>query len=322
MRIVVTGASGFVGRHLSRKLAQSGIRVLALSRRPEHCENHPYIEKRACLDLERSDLASMLVGADVVVHLAAAAHERVQILEKARDYASIQRANAALSEAMAVQAARAGIRHFVFLSTIGVCGEETGPAAFTEETALAPRSLYARSKAEAEERLNRLAGGLALRLTVLRPTLVYGPGNGGNFLNMLRLVASGWPLPFASVQNRRSLIYVGNLVSAIEAVAVSRTISGTFIASDARPHSTPELIRMLASGMGRQPALFPMPVPILRFAARLAGREALARRLLGSLEADGGKLRRTLSWSPPFSEEDGLRATAAWFAERGTLAAA
>src|SRR5438105_2518773 len=236
-RIVpVTGASGFIGRHLVTLLERSG-----------------WIVRRS----PRRELASeathrdALQGAEAVVHLAAIANDRALACERARDYESLRRVNVLGAERLAREAAGAGVRHFVFMSSIGVCGDETEGTPFTEETPPAPRSLYARSKLEAEEALSALATTRGLGLTMLRPTLVYGADNGGNMLRLLKAIHGRLPLPLGAVRNRRHLTYIGNLTSAI-AAALQRGPAGTLLICDAQAVSTPELIAALAKGMGRR----------------------------------------------------------------------
>jgi len=312
VRVVVTGATGFIGRHVCGELARVGTEVVALGRRRPDTD----VEYRQCADLADCPLAEALRGAKAVVHLAAIAHERASALEKAGDYGEFVRVNVRATERLAREAAAAGVEHVVFLSTIGVCGEETHGAPFAEQSPPAPRSFYARSKLEAEQRLELVRAETGLRLTVFRPPLVYGPGNAGNFLRLLRLVARGWPLPLASIRNRRSLAYVGNVVSAIAAALRSPAARGLFLVADRKALSTPELIRQLAQAMEREALLWPMPASFLRAAAAALGQGEAARRLLGSLEVDSRKLERELAWSAPFTEEDGLSATARWFIGR------
>jgi nucleoside-diphosphate-sugar epimerase len=249
-----------------------------------------------------------------VVHLAAAAHERAERYERRRDYEALHRVNVLATERLARSAAAAGVEQFVFLSTIGVCGDETAGAPFTEESVPAPRSLYARSKLEAERLLGAVAAGTGLRVTVLRPTLVYGPGNGGNFLRLLKTVDRGWPLPFALVRNRRSLTYVGNLVSAILSLLERRDAAGTFVVCDAESLSTADIVRSVAQGLGRPARLVPVPEAALRLAGAALGRRDVVRRLVGSLEADSGKLRR-LGWQAPYPAPRALSLTGEWFAK-------
>jgi nucleoside-diphosphate-sugar epimerase len=300
MKVLVTGATGFVGRHLLAALQAKGIAAIAARR-----ELGPYTAWR-----------DLLGGVGSVVHLAAAAHERAERLERGGDYESLRAVNALAAERLAREAAAAGVEHFVFLSTIGVCGDETWGEPFTEESAPAPRSLYAASKLEAERLLAAVSSESGLAVSVLRPTLVYGPGNGGNVLRLLKAVDRGWPLPLASVHNRRSLTYVGNLVSAIVAVLGRRDAAGPFVVCDAEALSTPEIVRCLAAGLGRPARLLPLPAAALRVAGTVTGRQDLVRKLVGSLEADAGKLRSRVGWEPAFAPRKALALTAEWFGAR------
>ena len=192
------------------------------------------------------------------------------------------------------QAAAAGGASLVFLSSVKVHGERSA-AAFREDSPLAPEDLYAESKARAEEALRAVP---ELRLAVLRPPLVYGPGVKANFLALVKALARGVPLPLASVQNRRSLIYAGNLADAITACLQHE---GTFLVSDGAALSTPALCREIGRALERPARLFPFPPALL------------PARLTSSLEVDDSAMRRALGWSPPFTREEGLRATAQWF---------
>ena len=283
MTILVTGATGFIGRHLTAEFERRG-----MAYRAPRLELGPDTEWDEALN-----------GAQHVVHLAALAHERT------RDARSLRRVNVLGTQRLAECAARAGARHFLFTSTIGVHGEESFGKPLTEESAFAPRSAYASSKLEAE----RALAERELAVTILRPTLVYGPGNPGNLLRLLRWIERGWPLPLASVANRRSLTYVGNLVSAIVEL-VQRPQSGAFIVCDQAPISTPELVSRLAAGLNRPARLYPFPVSALRLVP------GVGRRLTGSLEADPAKLCSALGWHPPFPTADALRETAGWYRTR------
>jgi UDP-glucose 4-epimerase len=298
-RVFVTGANGFVGGHLLPALQGHGIALA------------PAVRRELTPETTWDDL---LAGVQTVIHLAALAHERAQALERARDHLPLRRVNVLATERLARCAAETGVKHFVFLSTIGVCGDATFGAPFTEESPPAPRSLYAASKHEAEELLRGVAADTGMTLTVLRPTLVYGPGNGGNFLRLLHAVERGWPLPFAGVRNRRSLTYVANLVSAVIAVLGRRGATETFIVCDETPVSTPELVRRLAAALGRPARLFALPDAALRLAGVLLGKQEAMRRLVGSLEADCSKLGRSLRWRPPVEFARGLHETAVWYA--------
>jgi nucleoside-diphosphate-sugar epimerase len=295
--VLITGSGGFVGRHLSIELKRIGMELAPSVRR----EVGP-----------KTDWTSALANVDAVIHLAALAHERAEKYETSKDYESLRRVNALGAERLARAAAGANVRRLVFLSTIGVCGDETFGTPLTEESPGAPRSLYAASKLEAEQRLRAVSQETGLRVTILRPTLVYGPGNGGNVLRLLRLVDQGWPLPFGALANRRTLTHVRNLASAISA-ALQQVHDGTFVICDQTPVSTPDIIRYMAAGMGRKARLFACPRWSLEMLGRLIGQHDKMRRLTGSLEADCGKFVRVFGWLPPVSPQDGLYETGRWF---------
>jgi nucleoside-diphosphate-sugar epimerase len=224
--------------------------------------------------------------ASFVVHLAAIAHRNASSEE-------LRQVNVDLAVRTARVAAAAGVP-FLFLSSVKVHGE-TSALPLREDSPLAPGDPYAESKARAEDALRAVPG---LRLAVLRAPLVYGPGVKANFLALLRAVASGMPLPLASIQNRRSLVYVGNLADAIVG-CLNR--EGTFLVSDGSAVSTPQLCFEIAEALGRPARLFPFPATLL------------PGKLTGCLEVDDSAIRRELGWKPPFTREEGLRATAQWF---------
>ena len=297
MRITVTGASGFIGRVLVPALASRGHAVRPLGR-------------EVLGDIARnSDWAQSVADTGAVVHLAALAHRRG--VGEARLHAVNVNAPAALGKA----AAEAGIR-LIFLSSVKALGEETAGAPYVDSSPAAPRDAYGRVKADAERSLRAIEG---LKLTILRPPLVYGPGVKGNFLALLRAVDRGWPLPLGSVRNRRSLIYVGNLVEAIvRCVEAPEAMGRTYLVSDSEPVSTPVLIRALARALGRPARLVPFPPGLLELAGSILGRGEAVKRLTRSLEVDDSAIRRELGWRPPYTFEEGLRLTAQWFREEGS----
>jgi nucleoside-diphosphate-sugar epimerase len=227
--------------------------------------------------------------ANAVVHLAAIAHRRASREE-------LQKVNVDFAVQTAEKAAAAGAS-FVFLSSVKVHGESS-IAPFREDSPLAPQDAYAESKARAEERLRAIPG---LRLAILRPPLVYGPHVKANFLALLKAVARGVPLPLASIRNRRSLVYVGNLADAIIACLGKE---GTYLLSDGEPLSTAQLAREIGEALGRQARLFPFPTLFL------------PEKLTSSLEVEDSLIRRALGWKPPFTRAQGLRATAQWYRGR------
>lgn len=306
--VLVTGANGFVGRALCDALAVSGRRV----RRAVRAETAGLEDAIAVGDICGStDWGRALDSVSCVVHLAARTHV---LRETASDpLAEYRRINVDGTDALARQAARAGVRRVVFLSSIKVNGEAAA-APFTERDAPRPEDGYGISKWEAEQALARAAAEGAMEFVILRPPLVYGPGVRGNFLRMMRLVARGVPLPIASIANRRSLIYLGNLVDAIVAVSGSPRAAGrTFLVSDGEDVSTPDLARAIAHALGVPPRLLPCPRTVLELGAALTGRRAELARLTGSLQVDGSALRRELGWSPRHTLAQGLAETARWY---------
>jgi nucleoside-diphosphate-sugar epimerase len=290
MRIAVTGASGFIGQVLVPALAARGHQAMPLGR-------------EVLGDIATfADWPRALGDAEVVVHLAAHAHQRGASDERLRAV------NVDAPVELGRAAAAAGVR-LLFLSSVKALGEETGKLKFDELAAFAPDDAYGRAKADAERSLRAIRG---LNLTILRPPLVYGPRVKANFLSLLRAIGRGWPLPFAGIENRRSLIYVGNLCDAIiRCLEVPQAAGRTYSVSDGAPVSTPQLCAALGNALGRPARLFRFPVPLLELAPGL-------RRLTRSLEVDDSAIRNDLGWRPPYTLEEGLRLTAEWYlAQRG-----
>jgi UDP-glucose 4-epimerase len=265
-RVLVTGATGFIGRALC---AETNFEAL---------------------DLRRAGWEGDLAGAEVVVHLVGVAHAR------ASD-AVYEEVNVVLTERLAQAAARAGVRRLVFVSSIKVNGESTAiDRPFRASDRPAPEDAYGRSKWRAEQALARVAG---LEVVVVRPPLVYGPGVRANFLRLLRLVDSGLPLPFASIRNLRSFLYVGNLAALLRHCVEHPAAAGrTFLAADGEDLSTPELARRIAGALGRKSWLVPFPPALL------------PGKLTGSLVVDPG------DWRAPYGVDEGLARTAAWYRRR------
>lgn len=317
MRVLVTGANGFVGRAVCSALAQSGDEAVAAVRN----DAAPYAIADASSLVSvgeigpDTDWSHALHGCEAVVHLAARAHV---MRDEATDSLALYRAiNTAGTLNLARQAAAAGVRRFVFVSSVKVLGEERA-APYTEADVPAPRDDYARSKWEAEQGLWRIAQETGLEVTVLRPPLIYGPGVQANFLRLMRWVARGVPLPFGRVANRRSLLYLGNFADAIVRCSHHPNAAGqTFLVCDGEAVSTKALIGAIAHAMGRPARMLPVPPRLLRYLAGALGKQAEAGRLLGSLELDCGKLRQALAWQPPFSFEQGMDATVAGFMQKG-----
>ncbi|MEO3431186.1 NAD-dependent epimerase/dehydratase family protein [Pelagibius sp. CAU 1746] len=297
--MLVTGANGFAGAAICRHLVRHGWQVRACVRNAAAAVPEG-VEKVVVGEIgEATDWSAALAGVDAVVHCAA----RVHVLrETAADpLTAFRRVNVDGSRELAVQAAAAGVRRFVFLSSIGAAVAERQPAA---------ASPYQRSKLEAEAALREAAARSGMVLVMLRPPLIYGPGAPGNFRRLARLVAAGRPLPLAAIDNKRSLLFIGNLAGAVEAALRCDTApEGPLALCDGEDLSTPELARRIGRACGRPARLFAVPALLLKGAGRLFGRSAGVAALTGSLTVDNGPIRKSLGWSPDFSVEEGLTMT-------------
>lgn len=311
--VLVTGASGFVGRPLCRRLVREGFRTLGTVRRTDARDRlPPQVEPRLVPDLAaHEDWDALLAGVDLVVHLAARAHVFDDAPEAA--LALCRRANVTATRRLVQAACLRPVRRFVHLGSIKAVGEG-GPHAYDERTPCVPRDAYGTTKLEAERVLFESAAGTPLEPVVLRPPLVYGPEVRGNFLRLLDAVARGLPLPLASVTACRSLIGVDNLVDAIVATLRHPQAAGhVFHVADDRTLGIREVVEHLARLCDRPARLFPVPPAFLRLAGRIAGRSAEIERLVGSLKVDCTAIRECLGWRPPVSVEQGLSDTVAWF---------
>jgi nucleoside-diphosphate-sugar epimerase len=310
--VLVTGANGYIGRALCGVLAASGRRVRKAVRMPVPGLPDAVVVGDIGPD---TDWRTALEGVSGVVHLAARTHV---LRETATDpLAAYRKINVSGTERLARSAAAGGIRRLVIVSSVKVSGERTEERPFTEDGAPRPEDAYGVSKWEAEQALSRIAAETGLEVVALRPPLVYGPGVKGNFLRLMNLVARGVPLPLGAVDNRRSLIYTGNLAGAIvKALDAPQAAGRTYLVSDGEDVSTPDLVRGLARALGVKPRLLSLPLSALDLGARLAGRRAEFVRLTSSLQVDSSRIRRELDWRPPFTLAQGLELTAKWYHAR------
>ena len=307
MRVLVTGATGFVGTAMVERLVRDGRYVTRAAVRRADNLAVPNVE------VEMGDLAPgtnwtpALADVTAVVHLAA----RVHIMREtdANPIDAFRRTNVVGTLELARQAADSGVKRFVYLSSIKVNGES---GTYTESDSPRPEDAYGISKLEAEEGLRELAARTGMAVVIVRPPLVYGPGVRANFRALTKAIGSGIPLPLGAIHNRRSLIGLDNLVDFILlCVEQPDAANETFMVSDGEDLSTTTLVRRLAHAMGRPARLIPVPVPLLMAAATLLGRRDVARRLVGTLCVDITKARQRLGWVPPISMDEELRRTAA-----------
>lgn len=298
--VLVTGASGFVGRHLAPLLARGGWALRRAVRTPSGHDGDFLIDSIG----PTLDWRAALEGVEAVVHLAARVHHRRE--EQAAElYRSV---NTEGTLRLAQSAANAGVRKFIFVSTVLVHGRSSdGRRAFRENDTLTPRGVYGMSKAAAEAGLEAMSQDSDMRVTVIRPPLIYGAGAKGNFRLLVNAVRHGIPLPFAAVRNHRAFLSVENLSSFV-AYRLSHADRkfDVFLLADAEQVSTPEFIERLAKAAGTKPRLFPVPASILKSLLKISGRQEAVDSLLGSLELDVSKAAST-GWRPQITLDEGLR---------------
>ena len=309
MKILITGASGFIGSALIPVFKQSGHEIVATSRR----KNFKFkgVKIYSITDLgPYTKWEEILKGVEIVVHLAARVH--VMNDKKNDPLNEYRRINSEGTRKLVMDSIKANVKQFIFLSTIKVNGG-TNLIPFRSSDIPAPTDPYALSKLEAEETILEAAHSSKMRAYIIRPPLVYGPGVKGNFFKLLNICKKGWPLPIGSIDNRRSLIYVGNLVDMINLLIKKPPLSsGVYLCRDLEDISTPELVRKISAALDVKPTIIPFPLFLLKIAAIFFKKRATISRLSESLLIDDSQTRKDLNWTPPFSMIQGLRKTAAW----------
>lgn len=317
MRVLVTGASGFVGEAVIRRLQRDGDVAVCGAFRTQPASASEGIEACPVGDLgPDTDWRDALADVDVVIHCAARVH--VMHDTEADPLAAYRRSNVEGTLHLARAAVQAGCRRLVFISSIKVNGESTvAGQPFSEASPPAPCDPYGISKLEAEQGLFALARETGLEVVVVRPPLVYGPGVKANFRAMMGWLQRGVPLPFGAIDNRRSLVGLDNLADLVVCCATHPAAANqVFLAGDGEDLSTTELLRRAAHALGRPARLLSVPAAWISAAARMLGRQSLATRLCGSLQVDTAKARTLLGWRPPDTVDEGLRKTAADYLAR------
>lgn len=302
MNILLTGAGGFIGRRLAERLVQDKHNVKLVVRSKTERAHEVVVDDLSTF----SGWDKILGGIDVVIHLAGRAH----ILNDRADnpLEAFRKINTEATISLARSAAAAGVKRFIFISSIGVNGNVSGTRPFSVHDVPCPHSPYAHSKYEAELALKTISESTGLQTVIIRPPLVHGPGAPGNFQKMVQWLERGVPLPFGAITgNRRSMVGLDNLVDLIvTCLEHPRAANETFLVSDGVDVSTADLLQRLGRGLGVDPSLLPVPVAVLRLVARMTGRSDLAQRLLDSLQVNIEHTCKTLDWKPPYSVEEGF----------------
>lgn len=311
MKILVTGATGFVGSHLVKQLEEKNHTVVGTSRRVSVSDSAPNLVHIGDISGE-TDWSNVLEGCEVIVHTAGRAH----ILDDRAEnkLAEFRHVNRDATLKLAHDAQRAGVKHFIFISSIGVNGNETCGIPFTELSEPKPTSDYAISKLEAEQQLKAEFANSEMAITVIRPALICGENAPGNIRRLLKIVASGLPLPFKGVKNKRGMVSLDNVVSfIITCIECPRSRNELFLLADKNPPSTEEIIRAFSKGMRKPARIIYFPSSVLSVFLKFVGKKGLYDQLYGSLEIDASKSMKLLNWQPPVTIFDTMEKTATYF---------
>ena len=317
--VLITGASGFVGAAVAARLVQLGCPNTRAAVRRAYTQLPLGVEGCVVPTLAAdTDWTSALAGIDSVVHAAARVHVMRESATDPLD--AFRRVNVEGTLNLARQAAQAGVRRFVFISSIKVNGESTQPGKpFKADDTPAPADPYGVSKHEAEQGLRKLARETGMEVVIIRPPLIYGAGVKANFLSMLRWLNKGIPLPLGAVRNQRSLVAIGNLVDlVITCIDHPAAANQTFLVSDGQDLSTTEILRRLGNALGTKAWLLPLPKWLLVMAASALRKQSVAQRICGSLQVDISKNRELLGWTPPINMDEAMRQTAGHYLDAQT----
>lgn len=320
-KVLVTGANGFIGRAVCRSLSKAGFSPIAGLRSesvwPALHAAVPEVNDFVVIGNlgEMTECGASLDNVTVIIHLAARVHIMADgSLDGLKEF---RRVNVNGTASLARAAAARGVRRMVFVSTAKVNGESTSGKPFTEADPINPQNSYAVSKSEAERALRSISADTGLETVVVRPPLVYGPGVGANFLQLIRFVDCSFPIPLPKTNNLRSFVGVENLSEFLTyCVSHPRAVNQTFLISDGEDVSTRELVSKLAAGLGHQARFLPVPECALRAIARLVGKQSALDRLTGSLVVNSGRARELLQWAPPVTLDGGLAATVRWYQDK------
>jgi UDP-glucose 4-epimerase len=306
MIILVTGATGFIGNKLCQALSKRGDIVVAVARRQVNIDNNiTLINKVLSKDTDWQDC---LKDIDVVIHLAGRAHVMNDVSENPyQAYADI---NIDVTKQLAEQAALFGVKRFIYLSSIKVNGERTKDVAFSEAHSPQPEDDYGKTKFKAEKALNKIAIDTGIEVVIIRPPLVYGEGVKANFKSLIKLAQLNIPLPFGAIRNKRSLIYIENIIDFILLCTHHPNAANqTFLISDDEDVSTSQLIKHIKDASGKRPLFIPVPQSWLSILFKLMGKSSLSDRLFGNLQVDITKAKTLLNWKPPYSVKVGVAKT-------------
>lgn len=317
--VLVTGGDGFIGKALCLYLVKNGFSVRAQIFDSSNVDFIENAKKEAIEYIETGNLLNytkwqdLLKDREIVIHLAAKVHEMNKHEQK--NINAFREVNVHLTERLAQESIKAKIKRIVFISTIKVNGEKTeNGLKFKETDYPAPNDAYGISKLEAEKSLIGFSKKSEMSIVILRLPLVYGEGVRANFLRLIKLVDKGFPIPLKNIDNKRSMIFIGNLVDAIKTCASHEKASNElFLVSDCYDISTKELVNMIAEGLNKKAFITPFPIKIFKFICKLLGKEQEIDRLTGSLSVDTEKIKKLLNWNPPYRVKEGIKETVNWY---------